>query len=120
MVRILIVDDSAFMRNILKKILSGRYEIVGEASNGKEAVEMYFKLKPDVVLMDIVMPIMDGIEATRQIVSKDPNARVIMVTSLGQNEKVKEAIKAGARGYIVKPFQAEGVIREIENVLKQR
>lgn len=118
MARILVVDDAAFMRVLLKNILkSGGHEVVGEAENGIEALEKYEELKPDLVTMDIVMPHLDGIETTRSIIKIDPKARIVMCTAVGQQAKVLEAIKAGARGYIVKPFQADKVLKEIEKVL---
>ena len=111
--RVLIADDSEFMRNLLREILEGEFEIVGEAENGVEAVNMYDEHGPDLVMMDIVMPIRDGIEATTEIVEDDPNATVIMCTSVGQEEKMKAAIKAGAEGYITKPFQKPNVLDAI-------
>jgi two-component system chemotaxis response regulator CheY len=116
--RILIVDDTLFMRTLLKNILfSGGHTIVGEAGDGDEAVEKYKELKPDLVTMDVVMPKMNGIEALKAIKALDPNARVIMCTAVGQEQMVKLAIKSGARGYVVKPFQAPKVLEEIKNVL---
>ena len=111
--RVLIADDSEFMRNLLREILEGEFEIVGEAENGVEAVDMYGERDPDLVMMDIVMPIRDGIEATSEITDTDPNATVIMCTSVGQEEKMKAAIKAGAEGYITKPFQKPNVLEAI-------
>jgi two-component system chemotaxis response regulator CheY len=113
----MIADDSEFMRSLLREILADEYEIVGEAENGVEAVELYQETKPDLVMMDIVMPIRSGIEATDEITSSDPNARVIMCTSVGQEEKMKAAIKAGAQGYITKPFQKPNVIEAINDVV---
>ncbi|GAB7092251.1 chemotaxis protein CheY [Halorubrum luteum] len=111
--RVLIADDSEFMRNLLREILEGEFEIVGEAENGVEAVNMYEEHGPDLVMMDIVMPIRDGIEATTEITETDPSATVIMCTSVGQEEKMKAAIKAGAAGYITKPFQKPNVLDAI-------
>jgi two-component system, chemotaxis family, chemotaxis protein CheY len=116
--RIMLVDDTKFMRMMLANILKPKgYEIIAEAGDGLEAVDKYKQLKPDLVTMDVVMPHMDGIEAVRNIVASDSGARVIMVTAVGQDSKVKEAIEAGARGYIVKPFQAPQVIEEVEKIL---
>ncbi len=116
--RILIVDDTLFMRTLLKNILfSGGHAIVGEAGDGDEAIEKYKELKPDLVTMDVVMPKMNGIEALKGIKVFDPNAKVIMCTAVGQEQMVKLAIKSGARGYVVKPFQAPKVLEEIKNVL---
>ena len=114
---VLIADDSEFMRNLLREILEGEFEIVGEAENGVEAVDMYGEHQPDLVMMDIVMPIRNGIEATEEITGSDPNARVIMCTSVGQEEKMKAAVKAGAEGYITKPFQKPNVLEAINDVV---
>jgi Response regulator containing a CheY-like receiver domain and an HTH DNA-binding domain len=116
--RILIVDDTLFMRTLLKNILfSGGHDIVGEAGDGDEAITKYKELKPDLVTMDVVMPKVNGIEALKAIKGLDPNARVVMCTAVGQEQMVKLAIKTGARGYIIKPFQAPKVLEEIKNVL---
>lgn len=116
--RILIVDDSMFMRNIIKNILvSNGYVIVGEASNGEEAIELYKSLKPDLVTMDITMPNIDGIAALNSIKQFDKNAMVIMITAMGQKILVNEAIEAGAIDFIVKPFQAEIVIKTIQKYI---
>ena len=113
MSEVLIADDSEFMRNLLREILEEDHQIVGEVENGVEAVEVYKEEVPDLVMMDIVMPIRDGIEATDEIKSTDPEATVIMCTSVGQEEKMKAAIKAGAEGYITKPFQKPNVLDAI-------
>jgi len=115
--RVLIADDSEFMRNLLREILEGDFEIVGEAENGVEAVDLYNEHSPDIVMMDIVMPIRSGIEATNEITDTNPDAKVIMCTSVGQEEKMKEAIKAGASGYITKPFQKPNVLEAINDVI---
>ncbi|HIQ39035.1 MAG TPA: response regulator [Methanothermococcus okinawensis] len=117
-VRTLVVDDSAFMRNILKKILSStnKYIVVGEASNGKEAIEKVKELKPDLITMDIVMPEMDGIEATRRIKKEFPDIKIVMCTSVDQEKKMIEAIEAGADGYIVKPFQAPKILEQLNKL----
>ena len=114
---VLLVDDSEFMRNLLREILEGEFDIVGEAENGVEAVELYKEHAPDLVMMDIVMPIRDGIEATAKIKQLDGGANVIMCTSIGQEEKMKKAVKAGADGYITKPFQKPSVMDAINNVI---
>jgi two-component system chemotaxis response regulator CheY len=114
---VLIADDSEFMRNLLREILEEDHNIVGEVENGVEAVETYKEAKPDLVMMDIVMPIRDGIEATDEIKTSNPEANVIMCTSVGQEEKMKEAVKAGADGYITKPFQKPSVMEAIEDVV---
>jgi len=115
---ILIVDDTLFMRTLLKNIIfSGGHTIAGEAADGDDAIEKYRELKPDLVTMDVVMPKMNGIEALKGIRALDPQAKVIMCTAVGQEQMVKLAIKSGARGYIVKPFQAPKVLEEIKSVL---
>ncbi|HID42811.1 MAG TPA: response regulator [Archaeoglobaceae archaeon] len=118
-VKILIVDDSQFMRKLLRRILESQpgYTIIGEAENGVEAVEKTKELDPDVVMMDIVMPIKDGISATAEIKSMSSKSRVVMCTFVGQEEKMKQAIKAGADGYITKPFQGPKVVEAIQGVL---
>ena len=108
MKRVLIVDDAAFMRMTIKNMLSDyEYEIVGEAENGLEAVEKYKQLRPDIVTMDITMPELDGIQALRMIKKINPAASVVMISALGQESKMKEAIIYGAKGFIVKPFKEE-------------
>ncbi|ANQ53862.1 chemotaxis protein CheY [Thermosipho sp. 1063] len=115
--RILIVDDAAFMRMMLKDIIAkAGHEVVGEAANGKEAVEKYKELKPDIVTMDITMPEMNGIEAIKEIKKIDPNATIIVCSAMGQQAMVIEAIQAGAKDFIVKPFQAARVIEAIQKV----
>ena len=117
--RVLIVDDAMFMRAMIRDILvnSGRYEVVGEATNGQECVERYSTLKPDLVTMDIVMPQMDGIEATREILKGNPAAKVVMCSALGQEALVIESIAAGAKDFIVKPFSAEKVLKVLDSVI---
>jgi two-component system chemotaxis response regulator CheY len=116
--KILIVDDTLFMRTLLKNILfSGGHTIVGEAGDGEEGVGRYKDLKPDLVTMDVVMPKLNGIEALKAIKALDPQARVIMCSAVGQEQMVKLAIRSGARGYIIKPFQAPKVLEEVKNVL---
>ena len=117
MIRVLVADDTQFMRANLKIILErNQIQVVGEADNGIKAVKLYDDLKPDVVTMDITMPGMDGIEAVRQIRKKDPNAKIVMVTALGQEMFVREAVVAGAKNFIVKPFKEDKII-EIINKL---
>ena len=118
MTRVLIVDDAAFMRMMIKDILQKNgFEVVGEASNGIEAVDLYKKEKPDVVTMDITIPDMDGIEAVKEIKSFDPAAKVIMCSAMGQQSMVMDAIKSGAKDFIVKPFQADRVLEAIRKVV---
>jgi two-component system, chemotaxis family, chemotaxis protein CheY len=118
MARVLIVDDATFMRMMVKDILEKNgYEVIGEASNGIKAVEIYKAEKPDIVTMDITMPEMDGIEAVKQIKAFDPSAKVVMCSAMGQQSMVMDAIKAGAKDFIVKPFQADRVLEAIKKVL---
>lgn len=118
MKRVLIVDDAAFMRMMIKDILQKNgFEVVGEASNGIEAVNLYKKERPDVVTMDITMPDMDGIEAVKEIRTFDANAKVIMCSAMGQQSMVMDAIKSGAKDFIVKPFQADRVLEAIRKVV---
>ena len=115
---ILICDDAAFMRMMIKDILTKNgYNIAGEAENGAKAVEKYAELKPDLVLMDITMPVMDGIEALKKIKASDPNASVIMCSAMGQQAMVIESIQSGAKDFIVKPFQADRVIEAVQKVV---
>ncbi|MBE6052839.1 MAG: response regulator [Clostridium sartagoforme] len=118
MTRVLIVDDAAFMRMMIKDILQKNgFDVIGEASNGIEAVNIYKKEKPDVVTMDITMPDMDGIEAVKEIRAFDPAAKVIMCSAMGQQSMVMDAIKSGAKDFIVKPFQADRVLEAIRKVI---
>ena len=115
---IMICDDAAFMRMMLKDILVKEgYEVVGEAVNGADGVEKYNSLKPDLVTMDITMPEMDGIAALKAIRASDPAAKVVMCSAMGQQAMVVESIQAGARDFIVKPFQAERVIEAVKKVV---
>ncbi|MBS4193994.1 response regulator [Lederbergia citri] len=116
--RILIVDDAAFMRMMIKDILvKNGFEVVGEAVDGAQAVEKYNELKPDLVTMDITMPEMDGITALKEIKANDPAAKIIMCSAMGQQAMVIDAIQAGAKDFIVKPFQADRVIEAIQKTL---
>ena len=115
---ILICDDAAFMRMMIKDILSKNgYTVAGEAENGVRAVEKYNELKPDLVLMDITMPEMDGIQALKNIKAADSGAKVIMCSAMGQQAMVIESIQAGAKDFIVKPFQADRVLEAVKKVL---
>ena len=115
---VLICDDAAFMRMMIKDILSKNgYNVVGEAENGAVAVDKYSELKPDLVLMDITMPEMDGIQALKKIKEKDANASVIMCSAMGQQAMVIESIQSGARDFIVKPFQADRVLEAVKKVI---
>ncbi len=116
--KILIVDDAAFMRMMIKDILvKSGYEVVGEAENGAQAVEKYKELSPDLVIMDITMPEVDGIQAVKEIKKIDKNAMVIMCSAMGQQAMVIESIQAGAKDFIVKPFQADRVVDAVKRVL---
>ena len=115
---ILICDDAAFMRMMIKDILTKNgYNVAGEAENGVKAVEKYNELKPDLVLMDITMPEMDGIQALKKIKEADSSALVIMCSAMGQQAMVIESIQAGAKDFIVKPFQADKVIEAVKKVV---
>lgn len=116
--KILVVDDAAFMRMMIKDILSKNgFDVVGEANDGAQAIEKFKELKPDLVTMDITMPEMDGITALKQIKAIDANAKVIMCSAMGQQAMVIDAIQAGAKDFIVKPFQADRVIEAINKTL---
>jgi two-component system chemotaxis response regulator CheY len=118
MKRVLVVDDAAFMRMTIRLMLEkNNYEVAGEAENGSMAVKKYLELSPYIVTMDITMPEMDGIEALREIKKVSPNASIIMLTAMGQECLVKEAVMAGAKGFLVKPFKEENIIK-ILNSLK--
>ena len=118
MARVLVVDDAAFMRKMVSDALTkGGHEVVGEAANGQEAVERFQELKPEVTTLDITMPEMDGIAAQKAILEVDPGARVVMCSALGQESKVLESIKAGARDFVVKPFQPERVLDAVGKAL---
>ena len=118
MARVLIVDDAAFMRKMLSDVLAkAGHEVVGEGANGAEAVAQYQSLRPDIMTLDITMPEKDGISALKEILAFDPSARVIMCSALGQESKVLESIKAGAKDFVVKPFQADRVLEAVGKAL---
>lgn len=121
MAKILIVDDALIMRMMIKDILQvvGGYEICGEASDGFEAIEKYKELKPDLVTMDIIMPKCNGIEALKEIMKYDKNAKIVVITAIDQREALMEAIKHGAKDFIVKPFDEERVISAISKALSK-
>ena len=115
---VLIVDDIAFVRKTLSDILTqAHYQVVGEASDGLEAIALYQKLRPDLVTMDIVMPQMSGIDAARKILKMDRHAKIIIVSAMGQENLIMEAINVGAKDYITKPFTAEDVLKTVERAL---
>lgn len=116
--RVLIVDDAGYMRARIREILTaGGFDVVGEASNGLEAIERYKELRPDLVTMDIVMPFKNGLEATRELRAHDPQARIVMCSALGQEALVMEAIESGAADFIVKPFEGEEVLSVLQKAL---
>ncbi|MGJ3203519.1 response regulator [Geobacillus sp. FJAT-46040] len=118
MARVLVVDDAAFMRMMIKDILTKNgHEVVAEAADGREAIEKYKETQPDVVTMDITMPEMDGITALKEIKKIDSNAKVIMCSAMGQQAMVIDAIQAGAKDFVVKPFQADRVIEAINKTI---
>jgi two-component system chemotaxis response regulator CheY len=117
MAKVLIVDDAAFMRISIKNMLTKNgYEVVGEAENGKIGVEKFKELSPDIVTMDITMPEMSGLEALKEIMTANPAAKVIMVSAMGQEAMVREAIMSGAKGFIVKPFKEDGIVSAIQKL----
>jgi two-component system chemotaxis response regulator CheY len=118
-IRVLIVDDAIFMRTMIRDILEKNgFEVIGEASSGAEAIEKYQRLSPDFVTMDIVMPGMGGIEAVKSIIKLNPNAKILMCSAMGQKALVIEAIQAGAKDFVVKPFQPSSVIEAITRILE--
>ena len=115
---VLICDDAAFMRVMIKDILTKNgYEVAGEAENGIKAVEKYAETKPDLVMMDITMPEMDGIKALKKIKEADPGATIIMCSAMGQQAMVIESIQSGAKDFIVKPFQADRVLEAVKKAI---
>jgi two-component system, chemotaxis family, chemotaxis protein CheY len=118
MARVLVVDDAAFMRKVVSDALtSGGHEVIGQAENGAQAVEQYTVLRPDVTTLDITMPEKDGLEALAEIIAIDPAAKVLMCSALGQESKVIESIKLGAKDFVVKPFQPEGLLAAVGKAL---
>ena len=116
--RIVIADDASFMRMMLKNILvAGGYDVVGEAANGREAIQKYKELKPDLLISDMVMPEMGGIDVLKNLVTEFPNANIIICSAIGQQALVIEAIQAGAKDYIVKPFEQSNVIETINKII---
>ena len=116
--KILIVDDAAFMRMMIKDILSKNgFEVVGEAENGARAIEKYKELIPDLVIMDITMPEVDGIQAVKEIKKVNADSKIIMCSAMGQQAMVIESIQAGAKDFIVKPFQADRVVEAVKKAL---
>jgi two-component system chemotaxis response regulator CheY len=115
--KVLITDDTAFMRMTLRNVLEKNgYEVVAEAEDGSQAVEKYLLVKPDLVTMDITMPNMDGITAIKKIMEKDPEARIVVVSAMGQKALVIEALNSGAKDFIVKPFQPDRIVEALQKV----
>lgn len=118
MAKVLIVDDAAFMRATLKGMLERNgFEVAGEAENGNDCIEKYKVLQPDIVTLDITMPHKDGIQALKELKQLDSSAKVIMISAMGQENLVKEAIVSGAKGFIVKPFKEETVVNSLQKIL---
>jgi two-component system chemotaxis response regulator CheY len=118
MARVLVVDDAAFMRKMVSDALvKGGHEVVGEAGNGVEAVARFQELRPDLMTLDITMPEKDGLSALADVMAADPSAKVVMCSALGQESKVLEAIKLGAKDFVVKPFQPDRVIDAVGKAL---
>ena len=117
---VLVVDDLPFARKVLTEILvKAHYQVVGEAKNGKEAIQLYRELRPEIVTMDIVMPVMSGIDATRTIMKMDPDGKVIMVSAMNQESLVMEAVAAGAKDYVTKPFTADDIVKAVNRLISQ-
>lgn len=117
-IRVLVVDDAIFMRSMIRDIFArSPFVIAGEAENGLEAIELYKELRPDITTMDIVMPEVDGVTALKEIMRFDPQAKVIMCSALGQESLIAESIEAGAKDFIVKPFQPNKVLKVVRSVL---
>ena len=120
MTRILVADDASFMRQMIREIVEAEgYEVCGEASDGIEAVDLFKELHPDITTMDIVMPRRSGIDAVRAVVELDPGARIVMCSALGQETLVAEAMQAGAKDFIVKPFKPDSVLSTLKRVLEK-
>jgi two-component system chemotaxis response regulator CheY len=118
MATIMIVDDAAFLRAMLKEILiRGGHEVITEAGNGEEAVDKYKLYRPDLVTMDITMPVMEGVEALKQIRKMNPDARVVMCSDVGQRHQILDAIQSGAKDFIVKPFQGSRVLETVNKAI---
>ncbi|MEL3961388.1 response regulator [Ureibacillus endophyticus] len=118
MPRVLVVDDTLFMRVAVGNMFKEwGFEVVGEAANGKEAVELYRELQPDLVTMDVTMPVMSGLDAVKQIIPEFPDANIIMITALGQQRIIVDAIEAGAKDFITKPFEPNQLKMVVNNIL---
>ena len=116
--KVLVCDDAAFMRMVIKRVLSGtEFEVIAEAENGVDAFEQYKEHSPDVVTMDLVMPEKNGVEAVRAIIGHDPDARIVMCSAVGQEEMVAEAVGAGAKGFVIKPFDGPTLLEGVKRAL---
>ncbi|GAX60072.1 chemotaxis protein CheY [Candidatus Scalindua japonica] len=121
MKRVLIVDDASVVRLLIKKVLkAGNFEFAGEAINGKDALSKYKELRPDIVTMDITMPETDGIQATKDIIAFDENAKIIMLSGIDQKEMLWKAMKAGATSYIVKPFENDRILSALNEITESK
>lgn len=117
MKRILVVDDAAFMRVSIKKMLTNNgFDVVGEAENGLIALQKYQELSPDIITMDITMPEMDGLTSLKEILALNPAANVVMISAMGQESMVREAVLSGAKGFIVKPFKEDVILDALKNL----
>ena len=117
---VLVCDDAAFMRVFISGVLTeAGYEVIGEAQNGQEAVERYKELQPDLVTMDIIMPGMTGVDAVKEIMTVDPDAMILMCTAIDQDELMTQAMEAGAKGFVVKPFQTADILASIDEILEE-
>lgn len=112
-----VIDDSSFQRDLVERTINDWFKVIGKAENGKQGLEMVKKKEPDVVTMDIMMPVMDGLESLKRIKSEVPNTIIVMVTSVDQKEKMKEAARNGADGYVTKAFKREDLKQEFNNIL---
>jgi len=123
MANVLVVDDSKFMRLILKNGIENdsgkRHKVVGEAEDGASAVAKYKELKPDIITMDIIMPVESGLQAVQKIIELDPSAKIIMVSAMGQEKIVEEAMKLGAKGFVTKPVKNEELLASIDKIIRQ-
>ena len=117
MARVLLVDDAAFMRMRCGRLLTENGHEVFEAENGQEGISQYFSIRPDVVLMDITMPVMDGIAALKEIIKRDPDARVVMCSASGQKSMVIESIRSGAKDFVMKPYEPDRILAAIDKLL---
>ncbi|WP_420841509.1 response regulator [Desulfosporosinus fructosivorans] len=115
--QILVVDDSIFMRKVVRSVLErGGHQVIGEASNGQDAISQYRDLKPELVIMDITMPVLGGMESLKEILRYAPDAKVLMCSAMGQESMIEECIRYGAKGFIIKPFKADLLLKEITNI----